>query len=247
MLKGKNIIITGAPRGIGRAIVELFAKNGANIWSCARKKDSRFEADMYDIAIRYDVQVSPVYFDLENRTEIKNGVQKIVDEKKSIDVLVNNAGILPENRMFSMMPMDSLEKVLTVNFISTTYLIQLIARKMMRQKKGNIINITSVAAIDGHPSQLEYVSSKAAMIGTTRKLALELGEYGIRVNALAPSLTETDMIKGVSPDILRDMVNLTALKRLAKPEEIANTALFLASDLSSYITGQTIRVDGGLR
>lgn len=149
--------------------------------------------------------------------------------------------------MFAMMPMDSLEKVFTVNFVSATYLTQLIVRKMMRDKRGSIINITSVAAIDGYPSQLEYVSSKAAMIGATRKLALELGEYGIRVNALAPSFTETDMIKGVNPDILRDMMHLIALKRLARPEEIANAALFLASDLSSYITGQTIRVDGGLR
>lgn len=247
MLKGKNIIVTGANRGIGRAIVGLFAENGANIWSCARKKDNNFEADMYNIAARYDVQVSPVYFDLENRIEIKNGVQKIIEEKKPIDVLVNNAGIIPENRMFAMMPMDSLEKVFTVNFVSATYLTQLIVRKMMRDKRGSIINITSVAAIDGYPSQLEYVSSKAAMIGATRKLALELGEYGIRVNALAPSFTETDMIKGVNPDILRDMMHLIALKRLARPEEIANAALFLASDLSSYITGQTIRVDGGLR
>ena len=179
--------------------------------------------------------------------EIKNGVQDIVKEKKSIDILVNNAGIIPENRLFSMMSFDSLEKVFAVNFSSAMYLTQLVVRRMTRQNRGNIVNLASAAAVDGYPSQLEYVASKAALIGATRKLALELGESGIRVNAIAPSFTDTDMVKGSGQGLMEEMIQRTALKRLARPEEIAHVAMFLASDLSSYITGQTIRVDGGLQ
>ena len=247
MLEGKNTIVTGARRGIGRAIVETFARNGSNIWACARKKDDEFEADMHNIAKKYNVWIHPVYFDLEDHIEIKYGIQKLIKEKNAIDILINNAGIIPENRLFTMMSVDSLEQVFNVNFVSAIYLTQLVARRMMRQKYGNIINVASAAAIDGYPAQLEYVSSKAALIGATRKLALELGEYGIRVNAVAPSFTDTDMVRKTDPELLLEMVRLTALKRLAKPEEVANVVMFLASDLSSYITGQTIRVDGGLQ
>ncbi len=247
MLKGKNAIVTGARRGIGRAIIEIFAQNGSNIWACARREDDEFAADMRDTAEKYGVSIRPVYFDMESHMEIKNGVQDIVKEKKSIDILVNNAGIIPENRLFSMMSFDSLEKVFAVNFSSAMYLTQLVVRRMTRQNRGNIVNLASAAAVDGYPSQLEYVASKAALIGATRKLALELGESGIRVNAIAPSFTDTDMVKGSGQGLMEEMIQRTALKRLARPEEIAHVAMFLASDLSSYITGQTIRVDGGLQ
>ena len=246
MLNGKNAIIPGTRRGIGRAMVEVFAKNGANIWACARNEDKEFIEDMRKIADKYYVWIQPIYFDMSNCAEIKNGVKEIISSKKSVDILINNAGIIPENSLFSMMSFESLEKVFSVNFTSTLYLTQLVVRKMMRQKYGNIVNIASAAATDGYPSQIEYVSSKAALLGATRKLALELGEYGIRVNALAPSSADTDMVKYVNQDLMAEMIHMTALKRLAKPEEIANVAMFMASDLSSYITGQTIRVDGGL-
>jgi 3-oxoacyl-[acyl-carrier protein] reductase len=245
LLKGKNAIITGCNRGIGKAIVEVFAENGANVWACARKQTDEFETFISELAQKYNVILKPVYFDLTDYEQIKNGVREIMLEKKPVDVLVNNAGIVPESLLFTMTPMEQMKNTFEVNFFAQIFLTQLVTRIMNRQKKGRIIFISSISGLDGL-GQFEYASSKAAIIGTTKKLAQELGQLGILVNAIAPGLIETDMIKKLKSDVTKELINRSVLKRFAAPREIANAVLFFASDLSTYITGQILRVDGGM-
>ena len=246
MLKDKNAVITGARRGIGRATVEMFASQGANIWACARKQDAGFEADMQCIAEKYGVWIQPVFFDVTNEGELKQAVQTIRKQKASIDILVNAAGIADDSTSFHMTSMEKMRHVLDVNFFSVTLLTQYISRLMARQNSGSIINIVSVAGIDGEPAQYEYCASKAALIGATRKLARELASWNIRVNAVAPGITATDMGKQIEEDLQKEILSKVMMKRMGKPEEIANVIAFLASNLASYITGQVIRVDGGM-
>ena len=246
MLKGKNTIITGARRGIGRATVETFAKNGANIWACARKPDEGFEQDMKCIAEKYSVQIWPVYFDVTNESQIKEAIRVIHKQKISVDALVNVAGIADESTSFQMTQMDKMKHVFDVNFFAVTRLIQYVSRLMTRQNSGSIVNIASIAGLDGAPAQYEYAASKAAIIGGTKNLARELAGNNIRVNSVAPGMIETDMGAQIDESLKNEMLSKVIMKRMGKPEEIANVAAFLASDLSSFMTGQVIRVDGGI-
>jgi 3-oxoacyl-[acyl-carrier protein] reductase len=245
LLKNKNAIITGCNRGIGKAILELFAENGANIWACARKPTDEFETFVGELAQKYNVSIKPVYFDLTNEEQIKNSVKTILFEKKPVDILVNNAGIFPESLAFCMTSIEQIKHTFEVNFFSQIFLTQLVSRIMTRQKQGRIVFISSVSGCDG-VGQFEYVTSKAAIIGATKKLANELGSSGITVNAIAPGMTQTDMAAIIKPEFAGERIERTVLKRIAKPREIANVALFLASDLASYMTGQILRVDGGM-
>lgn len=245
ILEGKNAIITGANRGIGKKTVEIFAQNGANIWACARKKTEDFENEMRELSKKFNVIIEPIYFDLSMSEEIKNSMKQIISQKKTIDILVNNAGMISENKLFQMTTIEAMKDLFEVNFFSHILITQYISRVMIRQKYGSIVNIASIAALDGDPAQLEYVSSKAAVIGATKKLAIELGKHNIRVNALAPGLADTEMVSNMSKEYLEGTIQNTIMKRLGRKEEIANAVMFLASDLSSYITGQVIRVDGG--
>lgn len=245
ILKGKNAIITGANRGIGKKILEVFSAQGANIWACARRYTKEFEEYINFLSNKYNVLIEPIYFDLGNTEEIKEAMRKIIASKREIDILVNNAGIVAESKLFHMTTIDEMKTVFEVNFFAPMLITQYISKKMLKQRKGSIINLASIAALDGEPAQLEYVSSKAAMIGATKKLAIELGKNNIRVNAVAPGVTDTDMGHKIKEEILIPTLNKTIMKRMGTTEEIANTILFLASDLSSYITGQVVRVDGG--
>lgn len=245
VLPGKNAVVTGANRGIGKAIIEKFAQNGANIWACARTQTTEFENFIQDVAKQNNVFIEPVYFDLNAEEQIKKGMKKIISTKKEVDILVNNAGTVNESKLFQMTSIDDMKKVFDINFFAHILITQYISRIMIRQRHGSIINMASIAGIDGDPAQLEYVSSKAAMIGATKKLAIELGKSGVRVNAVAPGVTDTDMGHKIKNEILEATLNKTIMKRIGTTEEIANAVLFLASDLSSFITGQTLRVDGG--
>ena len=246
LLDNKNAVITGARRGIGREIVNTFAKHGANIWACARKYDENFEADMKSIAAQYGVEIWPVYFDVTSESEVKKAIAEIRAMKLPVDVLVNAAGIADSSTLFQMTSIEKMRNVMEVNFFALTRLTQYISRMMAKQKAGSIVNISSVAGIDGEPAQYEYSASKAAVIGGTRNLARELANSNIRVNAIAPGMISTDMGNQIEQSLKEEILQKTIMKRMGRPEEVANAAVFLASDLSSFMTGQIIRVDGGM-
>ncbi len=243
-LRGKNIIITGSARGIGRTILELFAENGANIWACARTQSDDFERELKKLSEKHSVWITPVYFDLTDEEAVKKGIQQIIKEKKQIDVLVNNAGMAYGN-LFTMTPISKLKEVFQINYFAQIQIMQLILRVMMRQKSGSIVNMASVGGVETAPGYLAYGSSKAALMYASKSCSHEVGEYGIRVNSIAPGLVETDMGEYKSDEEIQKVLERSSLHRKANPKEIANCALFLASDKSSYITGQTLIVDGG--
>jgi 3-oxoacyl-[acyl-carrier protein] reductase len=245
MLQGKNAIITGARSGIGLATLQLFAKNGCNCWAVIHRDDEQFLNTIHQLEEEFKVWIKPVHMELDNSGSIKEGVKEIVKEKLSIDILVNAAGIVSPNRLFSMTKMEDIQKVMEVNFFSAIELTQLVCRSMMRQRKGSIVNIASVAAWGEDTSQMEYAASKAALVIATKKLARELGSAGIRVNAVAPGLTQTKMLDVLEAEAEEQIKKGLGMHRFGTPEEIAEVCLFLASDKSSYVTGETIKVDGG--
>ena len=246
MLKGKTAVITGARRGIGRATVEVFARNGADIWACARKEDPAFAADMAALAETYQVSIRPLYFDVTEDAQVKAAVQEIRKSKLPVDILVNMAGIADESSSFAMTPLAKMKQTFEVNFFAVTGLIQYLSRLMMKQNSGSIVNISSIAGIDGAPAQYEYAASKAAVIGATRELARELAPYHIRVNAVAPGMIDTDMGAQIGEELKAQTLQKVMMGRMGRPEEIAEVIAFLASDRASYITGQVIRADGGM-
>lgn len=246
MLKGKTAVITGCNRGIGKATMKVFAENGANIWACVRKNGEDFQEYISDLVKKTGVTITPLFFDLADTEQLKAGAKTILAAKQSVDILVNNAGII-YTALFQMTPIDKMKEVFEINFFSQMLFTQNISRIMTRPKNGSIINISSSAAIECNAGRTAYAASKAAIICATKVMAKELAVYNIRVNAIAPGLTETDMMRDSTPeDVLTNTLERTCLKRVGRPEEIANVALFLASDMSSYMTGQVLRVDGGM-
>jgi 3-oxoacyl-[acyl-carrier protein] reductase len=245
LLGGKNAIITGSAQGIGKVMLETFAANGANVWACARKKTDEFESNAQFLREKYHVEIWPVYFDLQDHEQLKASAKSITGTKRTIDVLVNNAGIT-YNALFLMSSMEKLRQVFDVNYFSPFLFSQYIAKTMMRQKKGSIINISSSAGIDGNAGRSVYGASKAAVICTTKAMAEELGEFGVRVNSIAPGITRTTMITSMTDRVIQETISQSDMKRMGDPQDIANAAVFLASDLSSYVTGQILRVDGGM-
>ena len=246
LLKNKNTVITGCNRGIGKEIVRVFAENGANIWVCVREESGTFSKYINNLEKKHSVSINPVYFDLSDEEQIKTGVKTIKETKEPVDILVNNAGAI-FTALFQMTSMEKLKEMFEINYFSQMLFTQYISRIMMRQKSGSIINISSSAAIEGNEGRTGYASAKAAMITSTKVLAKELAPYNIRVNAVAPGLTQTEMmVSSTAEDALKETLNRICMKRVGQPEEIANSVLFLASDLSSYMTNQVLRVDGGM-
>lgn len=245
LLQGKTAVITGSAKGIGKSILEVFAQNGCNVWACCRSRTDEFEVFIEQLCQEYKVTITALYFDLAAEEQIKEAMKKIFSSKQKIDILVNNAGATAPNALFLMSPIEQMRDLFEVNFFSQMMITQYIARLMSRNNSGSIVNVASIAGIDGNPGQLEYVASKAAIIGATKKLADELAQHNIRVNAIAPGIVQTDMIHRMKDDVLEKNILHTNMKRLGQPNEIANAILFLASDMSSFMTGQILRVDGG--
>jgi 3-oxoacyl-[acyl-carrier protein] reductase len=246
LLIGKTAVITGCNRGIGKAILENYAANGATIFACVRKESHEFSKLIQRISKRNSVSIIPIYFDSRNIEELKQAVSKIKDSSKKIDILVNNSGI-GYNALFQMSSLEKLKEVFDVNFIAPFVFTQYLTKLMVRQKSGSIINISSTVALDGNDGKSVYGASKAALICMTNVIASELKSYGIRANSIAPGLTNTDMLSCLPKEFILKIANLPEQNRIAKPSEIADTALFLASDLSVHISGEVIRVDGGIK
>lgn len=246
LLHNKNAIITGCLQGIGRSTLIEFARNGANVWACSLEYDEDFEKFCATIASENNVWIKPIYFNLLNQEEIKFAVKQIINEKKTIDILVNIAG-MTKDAIVHMVTMEQMKLIFEINFFSQMYLTQYITKIMVKQGFGSVINTSSISALDGSYGQLSYSSSKAALIGATKTLSKELASKGVRVNVIAPGVIDTEMNRIVPQDIINENINKMKIKRLGKPSEVASTILFLASDLSSYITGQVVRIDGGIK
>lgn len=240
----KSVIITGSNRGIGKAMVEEFSAAGYDVFACARCENSEFESFLKERSSATGSELIPIYFDLADENEVKKGFKTIIGYKKSIDVLVNNAGIAYGGLM-TMTSTDKLREVYQVNVISQVLMMQLVSRIMMRQKSGCIINMCSVGGIETCPGYLAYGSSKAALIWITKSVSRELGQYNIRVNGIAPGLIDTDMGNYKSEEELNKVLNRMSISRMGRPDEIAKAAVYIASDDASYMTGQIMVLDGG--
>ena len=246
LLNNKTVIITGCNRGIGKKILEVFSENNATIFACVRKVDNSFKDLISNISKKYKNKIFPIEINFEDMDAVKVSAQNILDMNIPIDILINNAGII-ENSLFQMTTIKKLKKIFDVNYFSQTLFTQFILKSIIKNKKGSIVYIASTSALDGIVGRNSYSSSKAAIISQANTLSREVGRMNIRVNVISPGLTNTDMMKeNTREKSLQETIAKLSLKRVASTEEIANVALFLSSDLSSYITGQTIRVDGGM-
>jgi len=244
LLENKTAIITGATRGIGRGIAEVFAKHGANIaftYSASVDAANELEKELTSLGVKAKgFQSNAANFDAAQEL-----AKNVLDEFGSIDILINNAGITKDNLLMRISEED-FDKVIEVNLKSVFNLTKAVIRPMMKQRKGSIINMSSVVGVKGNAGQTNYAASKAGILGFTKSVALELGSRNIRCNAIAPGFIETEMTEILPEETVKTWRDAIPLKRGGSPEDIGNACLFLASDLSSYITGQTLNVDGGM-
>ena len=243
MLKNKKILITGATGGIGKAIAFLFAKNNAELFLTGRNK-KKLDKLKSQILRLYKVKISIYVFDISNYDEIQNAFKNIFLKTKNIDVLINNAGILKDNYI-GMISNRDINNLINTNLIGPINFTQLVS-KIIVKKNSSIINISSIVGKSGNSGQVLYSSSKSGLLGFTLSAAKELASKGIRVNAIAPGLIKTKMIKNIPHKMYSEILSSIKMNRIGKPIDVANVALFLSSDLSSYVTGQIIGVDGGM-
>ncbi len=244
LLENKVALITGGGRGIGRSICESFAENGCNV---AFTYNSSKEAaqNLVEELKKYNVKVKSYKSDASDHDKSVELIDNVISDFERIDVLVNNAGITKDNLLMRMSPSD-FKDVVNVNLGSVFNLTKSSIRIFLKQKEGSIINISSIVGVKGNAGQSNYAASKAGIIGFSKSIALELGSRNIRCNVVAPGFIETDMTDSLSDDVLEKWKESIPLKRSGKPNDVGNACVFLASDLSSYITGQVLQVDGGL-
>ncbi|AEK23586.1 3-oxoacyl-[acyl-carrier-protein] reductase [Capnocytophaga canimorsus] len=244
LLTGKTAIITGASRGIGRGIAQIFAKHGANIaftYSASVEAANELEKELNQEGIKAKGYKS----NAADFQEAQKLADEVLAEFGSIDILINNAGITKDNLLMRISEED-FDKVIEVNLKSVFNMTKAVQRTMLKQRKGSIINISSVVGVKGNAGQSNYAASKAGMLGFTKSIALELGSRNIRCNAIAPGFIETEMTAKLDEKVIQGWRDNIPLKRGGTPEDVANACVFLASDMSDYITGQVLNVDGGM-
>lgn len=244
VLEGKTAIVTGGSRGIGRAIAELFAREGANV-VITRITESPSTQEIIANLRTYGVQAEAKVFDVADFERAHEAVREIQKNYGTIDILVNNAGITRDDLLMRMSE-KAWDEVIAVNLKSAFNLIHAITPIMMRQRAGSIVNMTSVVGINGNAGQANYAAAKGGIIALTKSVAKELGGRGIRANAIAPGFVDTDMTQAIPEEARKEWIKSIPLRRCGTPEDIAQAALFLASDAASYITGQILSVCGGM-
>ena len=244
LLEGKTAIITGGSRGIGKAIVEIFVKQGANVAFTYSSSSDAAKAIENKLSTK-NVKVKSYKSDASNFEEAQLLAASVLEEFGTIDILINNAGITKDNLLMRMSEED-FDRVIQVNLKSVFNMTKAVQRTMLKQRKGSIINMSSVIGVKGNAGQSNYAASKAGIIGFTKSMAIELGSRNIRSNAIAPGFIVTEMTEELGEETIKQYFEAIPLKRGGSPEEIANTCVFLGSDMSSYLTGQVLNVDGGM-
>lgn len=247
MLTGKKVIITGGSSGIGKAIAISFCKNGADVAIFSRNEHKSKQAILEIDKNKKNSSQKVLYkiVDVSKNKDVDQAITKLLEDFKFIDILVNNAGITKDGFLIKMTEEDW-DIVLDINLKSIYNTCKIVCRNMIKEKKGKIINISSIVGLIGNAAQTNYAASKAGMIGFTKSLAKELALKNICVNCIAPGFIETNMTVNLPDKVKQNILNNIPMKRFGKAEEVADLALFLASDMSNYITGQVITVDGGM-
>jgi len=245
MLKDKVAFITGSTRGIGWATAKVFAQQGAKLIINGHADQKLLDKRVAEITSTYDVECTGMLCDVANAADLKACYQDIFKRHKKLDILVNNAGIL-HDALLGMISSDDIQKSFNVNAIAVLENLQQAARLMSRHNSGSIVNVASIIAVRGNAGQSLYAASKSALLGLTLTAAKELAPQGIRVNAVAPGLIDTDLIKALPQQVITERLSGVKMGRLGSPEEVANAILFLSCNMASYITGQILGVDGGI-
>ncbi|WP_396179830.1 3-oxoacyl-[acyl-carrier-protein] reductase [Flavobacterium sp.] len=244
LLEGKTVIITGASRGIGKGIAEVFAKNGANVaftYSSSAASAQELENELNKLGIKAKGYQS----NAADFSEAETFVQAVLADFGTVDVLINNAGITKDNLLMRMSEAD-FDQVIDVNLKSVFNMTKAIQKTFLKQRSGSIINMSSVVGVKGNAGQTNYAASKAGVIGFTKSVALELGSRNIRCNAIAPGFIETEMTAKLNEDVVKGWRESIPLKRGGSTDDVANACLFFASDMSTYVTGQVMNVCGGM-
>lgn len=245
LLKNKIVVLTGCMQGIGKATLDLFAKEGAEIFACCQFKTEEFESHIEDLRKEYNTEITPLYFDFTDEQAIKDNVKLIMQTKKPVNSLVNIAG-MTKDAIFPMVTKDQLNQIFNINFFSQIIFTQYIVKLMLRYGGGSIVNTSSISALDGNEGQLAYSAAKSAWVAATKTMSIELAPKGIRVNGIAPGVIKTPMTENLPKEAVDNIMRNCSLNRLGTPEEVAGLIAYLVSDLSSFVTGQIIRVDGGI-
>ena len=242
LLDGKVCLVTGSSRGIGTATVKRFAQEGATVYANARTPGS-IDDLCAQLSEKYNTSVKAVYFDVRDEAAAKKAVVRIRKETGKLDVLVNNAGIM-KDALIGMIPRDLMQEIYETNVFGVMNMIQLASKVMMFRKSGSIINLSSIVGLEGNPGQLVYSATKGAVTAMTKTAAKELASQGIRVNAVAPGMIDTDMFRSIGDEKMKEHLANIRMGRLGTPEEVADVIVFLASDLSRYTTGEIIGANG---